>query len=907
MPSAVVENDGTFSMGYGYDNPYGTFWVSSTILPFLQATARYVSISGIPGFDDPVRRTTYGRYKDKVVDGKIRLWEEGAWRPSVAAGVTDVQGTELFKGRYIVATKTFGSRHNFEASIGYGKSRPDGAFAGARWSPLNTPGWSLVAEYDATDYARDFRASETFAAERRKGPSVGIEYRWGWLGLQAAKHREHSSVNAFVSIPFSMREFVPKIYEPVYYQEKNARPRLTISEWQKDPSYGAGLVEALIEQDYKNVRMRIEGHTLELTLTNNRISNLGRAVGRAARIALAFAPSDIRGIHITYTNLEQPIATYEFFDLTKLSDYLEARIPREAFLDTVLVRYPNRDDIIPADQEGMLVGVKDATGLDVLVGKDGDMVQLSSMDREANRIKVVPKLGFYFNDPSGALRYEVMAAAGYDKRLGEGLYLNSALGMEITENVSGVTQASNSELPHVRTDVAEYKRGGRFKLYRLLLNKYAVPAERWYVRVSGGIYEEMFRGAGGQALYLPKDSRWAADLAVDALQQRDFKGWLGKRDYQTVTAIGSLHYRLPYGITTTLRTGRFLAKDLGVRAEFKRRFLSGVEIGVWYTHTNGNDITSPGTPSAPYHDKGVFLSIPLGSMLPSDSQAVAGFSISPWTRDVGQMVLSPGDLYDMVENPRRDMTTADGLGNFAERADEQRHPAAYPPEKVIPNPWPAIWTRLENTSSATPVAPELLKGAGVAAGALLVASLSDKKVDAFAKDHAGSRVLRGLDNFGKAAPIALLGAAGAAVAFGNERIQNTGLISLQSALLAGGSSYEIKYLVGRARPDEERGPWARSAVRSDSSFPSNHATLAFAAATPFAKEYDAPWLYGVAAVGSMGRVAGRKHWFSDAVAGGLLGYATGSWLWHGQRDNGKAAVSINTGPGEVGVAWQKAY
>lgn len=909
MPSASVEADGTFSIGYGYDSPYGSLWATSTILPFLQVTGRYVSITGIPGFtNDPnAYGSGYGRYKDKVIDAKLELWDETPWLPSMAVGATDLQGTELFKGQYAVATKTFGNGKNLEASVGYGRMRPDGFFAGARWTPQSLPRWSLVAEYDANNYPKDFRAAETFAGQRRKGPSVGVEYRWGWLGVQAARHQDNSSLNAFVSIPFSEREFVPKIHEPSYYQEKSAHPRPSIAEWQHDPTYGAALVESLAKQDFKNIRIQLQRHTLHLTLTNSRISNLGRAVGRATRVALALAPADIRGIHVTYTKLEQPVATYEFFDLEKLSDYLAGRIPRQAFLETVLVRYPNQDDMIRADQEGMLVGVKDTAGLDVVVGRDGEVVQLASEDREANRFKIVPKLGFFFNDPSGALRYELVAASNYDKRLGEGLYLNSALGLKISENVSGVTQPSNSLLPHVRTDVADYKRASRIKLYRLLLNKYATPAERWYARVSGGIYEEMYRGVGGQVLYLPKDSRWAADLSVDALQQRDFKGWFGKRDYNTITALGAMHYRLPYGITATARAGRFLAKDVGVRGEFKRRFLSGIEVGVWYTRTNGKDITSPGTPAAPYRDKGVFISIPLGTMLTSDTQASAGFAISPWTRDVGQMVASPGDLYEVMENPRRDMTTFDGLGNFAERADERNHPAVNPPEQTIPNPLPAVRLHMQESTSALPSGSDFIKGAGLAVGALAIASLGDKSIDHFAKNHAGSRLSRGLDMFGKAVPLAMLGAAGMAVALGDERMQNTGLISLQSAALAVGGSVGAKYIVGRARPDEERGPWARASTRSDSSFPSNHATAAFAAVTPFAKEFDAPWLYGVAAISSTGRVAARKHWFSDAVAGGVLGYATGSWLWNAQHSTSKSIVSFNTASGQLGVSWQKSY
>ena len=910
MPSAFVEADGTFSTGYSFDNPYGSVWATATILPFMQVTGRYVSINGIPGFTNEQGQYgfEYGRYKDKVVDAKVRLWRESTWLPSVAVGATDLQGTVLFKGQYIVATKNFGAQRNIEASIGYGRKRPDGFFGGARWHSLSMPGLAFVAEYDGNDYSKDFQSSLTAAGERRKGPAVGVEYRWGWLGAQIARHRDQFSANAYVSIPFYEREFVPKIFEPAPFDPKKAPERVSAEEWQQNGSHGAQLVQALVKQDFKNVRVEFENGTLKLTLTNNRISNMGRAVGRAARTALAFAPTGTRAIRITYTKVEQPIATYEFLDLQRLTDYLTGIVDRERFLQTVLVRYATPYDKVGGDQEGLLASVRDdSNGLAVQVGQDGNMVQVASEDREANRFKVVPKLSFFFNDPSGALRYEFAAAGNYDKRLAAGTYLNSAFRLDVFENVSGVTQKSNSLLPHVRTDVAEYKRGGRFKLNRLLLNKYMTLDERLYVRASAGFYEEMYRGAGGQVLYLPKDSRWAADLSVDALQQRGFKGWFDKRDYNTVTALGALHYKLPYDITVTARGGRFLAKDNGVRMEFKRRFASGVEIGAWYAKTSGKDITNPGSPENPYNDKGVFLSVPLNIMLPMDSQANAGLALSPWTRDVGQMVASPGDLYELMEQPRRDMTTFDGLGNFAERRDEQNLPAVNPPVRPLKNPWPEFRWRVEQSVSTTPTLPQWFKGTAVAGGTILSATLLDKPVDRFMKNHADASLTRAWNNVGKATPVVLVGAAAGAIAFGDSRMQNMGIISFESVLGATALSVAAKNVVNRARPRDEQGQWSRSANRSDASFPSNHATVAFAAVTPFAQEYDAPWLYGVAAAGSLGRTAGRQHWVSDVVAGGLLGYVVGGWLWQSQRDTSKSGFAVSPGPKSVSMSWSGTY
>jgi membrane-associated phospholipid phosphatase len=978
-PSAVVEADGTFSVGYGYDSPYGQLWVTSTILPAVQVTARYVSITGIPAFSsiagDPDYGKNYGRYKDKVIDGKVQLWQESKWMPAVAVGASDVFGTQLFKSQYAVATKTFGAARNVDLSIGYGNKRIDGLFAGARWTPVSHPNWSVAAEYNSINYAKDYRAVETGAATRRKGPVLALEYRWGWLGLQAARGRDNFSINAYVSIPFGEREYVPKIYEPPFFQDKDPITPPSITEWRQDPGYGADLVKALVAQDYKNVRVSVTGSMLNLTLTNSRISDMGRSVGRAVRTALAFTPDGVTTIKVTYTKLDQPLATYEFFDLPKLQEYLAGKIDRKSFNEVVLIRYPNQDDMVTEADQDWLTGALAGNGaapvalpasgkmgqagvaataetgtyaaqaahpvaavpaaatapaalpaqdtvpmekygveadgkLRVAVGHEGDVVQVTSEDSESNRLKIAPKIGFFFNDPSGAFRYSVSAAANYDRRLGDGLYLNTAASLSILETVSGVKQPSNSNLPHVRTDVAKYLGESRFALSRVLLNKYANPAERWYVRGSVGLYEDMFRGAGGQVLYLPKDSRWAVDLSVDALQQRGYKRLLDSLDYKTVTAIGSLHYKLPRGITLTARAGRFLAKDEGVRVEFKRRFQSGIEVGAWYSRTNGNDITPPGNPGKPYHDRGVFLSVPLRTMLPLDSQNTMGFSISPWTRDVGQMVASPGDLYDMVEQPRRDMNSYDGLGNFAERPDEQQLPAVNPPDMPFDNPVPVVRDRVNQSLQVLPAPQQWLQPVSVALGAVLVSALADKPVDRQMSKYQDKRATRALNTYGNALPYALVGAAGAAFALGDARMQNTGLIAMQSIAAATGMSMVGKYAVGRARPQEGQGPWSSVAEgnsRSNASFPSGHAAVSFAAVTPFAKEYDAPWLYGVAALGAAGRVAGRKHWVSDVVAGSVVGYAMGNWLWHAQRDQGKSSLSVVPGPKSLSVTWQKSY
>ena len=74
-------------------------------------------------------------------------------------------------------------------------------------------------------------------------------------------------------------------------------------------------------------------------------------------------------------------------------------------------------------------------------------------------------------------------------------------------------------------------------------------------------------------------------------------------------------------------------------------------------------------------------------------------------------------------------------------------------------------------------------------------------------------------------------------------------------------------------------------------------------ATPFAEEYDAPWLYGLAAVTNLARVGSRNHWVSDTVAGSVLGYTIGKVFWEASRTPPKGAPRVLIRPSGVDLSW----
>ena len=176
MPDARIERDGTFRLGLSNADPYLALWTTLTFFPWLEASGRYTRISGVPGFGEGTPETeTFGDFKDKSFDGKLRLWDEGARLPALALGVQDMQGTNIFEAQYVALSKRFG---DIDVTLGYGRERIDGLFGGVRYSPASLPNWSFVTEYDANDYRRDVGSDRSGAAGRKKGINVDAEVRW---------------------------------------------------------------------------------------------------------------------------------------------------------------------------------------------------------------------------------------------------------------------------------------------------------------------------------------------------------------------------------------------------------------------------------------------------------------------------------------------------------------------------------------------------------------------------------------------------------------------------------------------------------------------------------------------------------------------------------------------------------
>jgi membrane-associated phospholipid phosphatase len=125
-------------------------------------------------------------------------------------------------------------------------------------------------------------------------------------------------------------------------------------------------------------------------------------------------------------------------------------------------------------------------------------------------------------------------------------------------------------------------------------------------------------------------------------------------------------------------------------------------------------------------------------------------------------------------------------------------------------------------------------------------------------------------------PLLLVGAVGSDAA-GWSGFHRVSWRAFKSAVLGGGTTFVLKSLIGRRRPDvSPDDPYQFSPLSFRfNSFPSGHVTAAFALATSLSMETRSVLpdivLYGLAASTAFGRMHVDKHWASDTVVAAGIG------------------------------------
>lgn len=180
---------------------------------------------------------------------------------------------------------------------------------------------------------------------------------------------------------------------------------------------------------------------------------------------------------------------------------------------------------------------------------------------------------------------------------------------------------------------------------------------------------------------------------------------------------------------------------------------------------------------------------------------------------------------------------------------------------------------------------EKAAAAGLIVGGFMFA---DEKIDSTAQRRRSpftNQVSRATSGFG--ANYGFYTAGGlliSGIVFKDSNVRKMGSDALEAGVLAGLTGSLLKFGVGRQRP---RGSEEENVFRPGSgnySFPSGHATEAFAVASVVAARSQG-WVvpslaYSLATVVALDRVNDRAHFASDVVAGAVLGTVVGRFVVH---------------------------
>ncbi|EKE74331.1 hypothetical protein B30_01355 [Celeribacter baekdonensis B30] len=381
---------------------------------------------------------------------------------------------------------------------------------------------------------------------------------------------------------------------------------------QKDSS----LSMALKDQGLTLEGITIEGDTATVRFVNGRYPAEAQALGRAARVLANQLPADITTFRL------------------------------EAMANGVTT---SRTTLRRSDLESLEYDL------------DGSWRSFARADFEdAAHSEAAPIAGIYpkFNwritpyldpslfDPDNPVRADFGVQAAASLEPARGLVFSAAVRQPVAGNLDTSTRPSNSVLPHVRTDSAEYAKQSDLEIKYLTAEYFFRPGKNLYGRATVGYLETMYGGVSGEVLWKPVNGPLALGAELNYVKKRDFDQMFGFQDYDIVTGHASAYYDFGRGYLGQLDVGRYLAGDYGATFSVDREFDNGFRVGAFFTLT---DVSFEDFGEGSF-DKGIRFSVPVDWLTGAATQGGYGTTIRPVVRDGGARLDVRNRLYDVVRN-----------------------------------------------------------------------------------------------------------------------------------------------------------------------------------------------------------------------------------------------------------------
>ena len=682
-PTARMADEGEFAFTASHTSPYTRYSVAMQPFPWFEGIYRYANVQGVRY--GPEWFSGDQNYKDKSIDFKIRLWEEGRWLPEVAVGARDIGGTGLFSSEYVVANKRFGS---IDASLGLAtgylgsnggianpigwidedfKTRPRassditqagkfglryllhgpvGVFGGVSWQ---TPWEPLLVklEYDGHDYDDEVRIGRLEQDSRINvgllyTPRPGVRITLGW-----------ERGNELLAT-LTLRGNLKNSPRPTRWLDPPKPPLRSEVARNTDASAGSNIpadatgsapqgadAEAIAAS---NNHPLLPGHTWESVDVE-----LRRSAGfYVQKVEVNDHEVILHGTQLKYF--------YPTEGLGRAARVLDTAI--DPSVDWVTLEYTRQNmpiaqssvsrNALNAYAQGDIDLREMARHVEVNPpgsSREGEVVYEGPKGRRFD-YHVSPGLNEIIGGPDGFFLYQLTANLHTSLRVNDSTWLTATTAVDVHNNFRKFKYDAPSNLPRVRTDIRHYVTTSDVTIPNLQVTTVHALGRDLYGMAYAGLLEMMYGGVGGELLYRPVGQRWALGVEANWVKQRDFDQKFSFRDYEVATGHATLytHFGDDGRVQVATSAGRYLAGDWGVTLDVSRMFRNGVVMGAFATKT---DVSSAEFGEGSF-DKGIYLSVPMDLLLPRSSQVRSRLMWHPLVRDGGARLQRKYSLYSLT-------------------------------------------------------------------------------------------------------------------------------------------------------------------------------------------------------------------------------------------------------------------
>ena len=657
-PNARFLDEGSLGFSWSHNEPYLRGSLIAYPFSWLEVSYQYTDINN--QLYSPFKEFSGSQsLKDKSFDTKIRLIKESQLWPQIAVGFRDIAGTGLFSSEFIVASKNLSKGLDLTMGVGWGNltgqliknplleisdrfetrssslglggefniddyfSGPAGYFFGLEYYVPKFRGMRIKFEYDGTNY----KTEGGIPISQTSNFNFGIVFPQS----KDLSYKLNFTRGNTVNFGFSYKLNLGNKNAQIISKEKQSRISNTnaikIVTSRSDQNLYRAALKYLSDEKIFLQHASINDDELEVIFAQGKYRNPVIASGRTLNTLDQIAPNNITSFKIHEIN--GGVGLYSI------------SVNRDAFNRDRKQFLPPKPDIDISVEPFNL--------------NNNNNYQFNPETKYPAFFHTIgPDIRSQIGGPDGFFFGDLKLKSVSELLIRRGLSVVSIISYGLYDNMDDLKLASDSVLPHVRTDIVKYLKQSRdLSIQRMQLNKFGQISPSIFYKFSAGILESMFNGYGGEALYKPFDKNYAIGVEAWKVYQRNYDqmfGILDDVDYETTTGHISLYYHEPItNIIFKMKGGKFLAQDSGISFEFTREFYSGFRLSAFITRT---DISKEEFGEGSF-DKGFSFYIPLEIFSNSYNSRNFGWGLKPITRDGGATLSHSHNLWGVVHKSHK--------------------------------------------------------------------------------------------------------------------------------------------------------------------------------------------------------------------------------------------------------------